>query len=146
MAQAVRAGLLIHDVAPLWGNTRQERGADLNLEFTAGGPWPIRPLAGVSINTAGHTSQLYAGLVYEYQPGRFNFGLAAGGAIHTGALASSTTRSLGSRLIFRIALEIGYELQPGQELSIYLAHISNAGLADHNAGLDTLGLRWTWRL
>jgi hypothetical protein len=54
-------------------------------------------------------------------------------------------KSLGSRVLLRIPLEIGYSMTDHYEISILFDHISNAYLADPNEGLDTLGLRFGYR-
>jgi len=151
---AIRAGILVHDVNNLWSGTRKEGGVDLNSELIFSHPCfalfsgNLRPNLGLSINTQGHTSKLYGGLLWELETkaGIFldlGFGLAA----HNGDLDTDqeNKKSLGSRVLFRIPVEIGYSISEHCQVSILYDHISNAYLADPNEGLDTLGLRFGYR-
>lgn len=146
-------GLLAHDVSNLWSHSRRESGVDLNAEWTPG--WPGTRLGpaiagghiGVNLNGAGDTSYLYAGLHLRFGQPRGWFGrIGLGGALHDGEeeLVRDDRKALGSTLLFHIPLELGYQWQR-HSLSLYFSHISNAGTADANEGLDTLGLRVGWR-
>ena len=149
----IKFGVLHHDTNGLWSGFRRERGVDFNLEaiFTPhvkfiGGT--IRPAFGGSVNTAGDTSKLYAGLrwQYEHTSGMF-FSMGLGGAIHDGKLNLERydRKALGSRALFHMPIEIGYRLGARSSLSVYFDHISNASLADPNEGMDTLGGRFGYR-
>lgn len=66
--------------------------------------------------------------------------------MHSGQTGKTTTdKELGSRVLFRQALEIGYDLDDQWSASVYFSHISNASLADENEGLNNLGLRIGFR-
>ena len=148
----MRAGILAHDVR-LWSRSRQEGGVDLNAEFIFGFPnaplfsGTVRTNLGFSLNTQGDTSKVYSGLLWEYiwKSGVFlNLGL--GLAAHNGELENSDNKKeLGSRILFRIPVEIGLFLTRHQGISIMFDHVSNAYVADPNEGLDTVGLRFTYR-
>ena len=45
-------------------------------------------------------------------------------------------------MLFRIPIEFGYQVTARHSLSILFAHVSNAGLASPNEGLDTIGIRY----
>ena len=148
----IRAGILAHDV-PVWSRSRQEGGIDFNAEFIFGFPnyrlfsGIVRTNLGFSLNNQGDTSKIYSGLLCEYMwdSGLFlNLGL--GFAAHDGKLDNSDDRKeLGSRILFRIPLEIGLLFTRHQGISMMFDHVSNAYLADPNEGLDTIGLRYIYR-
>ena len=148
----IRAGILAHDV-PVWSRSRQEGGVDFNAEFIFGFPnyrifsGIVRTNLGFSLNNRGDTSKIYSGLLWEYMwdSGLFlNLGL--GLAAHDGDLENSDDKKeLGSRILFRIPIEMGLLFTPHQGVSVMFDHVSNAYLADPNEGLDTVGLRYTYR-
>ena len=148
----IRTGILVHDV-PIWSLSRQEGGVDFNAELIFGFPnyrlfsGIVRTNLGVSLNTQGDTSKVYSGLLWEYiwNSGLFlNLGL--GLAAHDGELDNSgDQKELGSRILFRIPIEIGLLFTRHQGVSIMFDHVSNAYLADPNEGLDTIGLRYVYR-
>ncbi len=151
----LKLGVLKHDI-PLFGH-QKEGGADINGEVLFKSPswldWAFapRPHVGVSINTNRDTDQAYAGLTWTLfkVPGLFSpegslfTNFAFGGTIHDGHLTSdrSDEKQLGSRVLFRESLEVGYEFQPRYSVSLYLDHASNAGLTRHNDGLTNAGVR-----
>ncbi len=148
----IRTGILAHDV-PVWSRSRQEGGIDFNAELIFGFPnYPlfsgiVRTNLGFSLNNQGDTSKIYSGLLWEYiwDSGIFlNLGL--GLAAHDGELDNSDDKKeLGSRILFRIPVEIGLLFAAHQGVSIMFDHVSNAYLAEPNEGLDTIGLRYTYR-
>ena len=148
----IRAGILAHDV-PVWSRTRQEGGVDFNTELIFGFPnhrlfsGIVRANLGFSLNSQGDTSKVYSGLLWEYiwDSGLFlNLGL--GLAAHDGKLDNSDDKkALGSRILFRIPIELGLLFTRHQGVSIMFDHVSNAYLADPNEGLDTIGFRYIYR-
>ena len=50
-------------------------------------------------------------------------------------------KALGSHALFRLALEVGCDVSESWRASVLWDHSSNAGLADHNEGLNNLGAR-----
>jgi lipid A 3-O-deacylase len=149
-------GVLYHD-AGVFGD-HKEPGADFNGEIRFVSPdllkaiWAPRPHLGVSVNSAGATSQAYTGLTWTFTLAR---GLASsddslfldaslGGSVHDGSIRSerSDRKELGSRFLFRESLEFGWAFTPRQSISILLDHVSNANLGVKNAGLDNLGVRY----
>ena len=149
---AIRTGILAHDV-PVWSRSRREGGVDFNAELIFGFPncrlfsGSVRTNLGIGLNNQGDTSKVYSGLLWEYvwNSGLFlNLGL--GLAAHTGDLENSDDKkALGSRILFRIPIEMGLLFTRRQGVSIMFDHVSNAYLADPNEGLDTVGLRYTYR-
>ena len=51
-------------------------------------------------------------------------------------------KDLGSHLLFRESASLGWVFDDHNSLSIMLDHISNAGLAKYNGGMETIGLRY----
>ena len=156
LVDEVRLGVLAHDIGLFGGNA--EDGVDLNAEVRFVSPsflrWAFspRPHLGVSINTNGATDQVYFGLTWTATlfrdvivrgDGLF-VELALGGAVHDGKIDTIRTdrKSLGSRVLFREAFEIGWAFTPSQSISLMFDHVSNANLADRNEGLDNFGVRY----
>jgi lipid A 3-O-deacylase len=48
-------------------------------------------------------------------------------------------------VLFRIPIEVGYSITAHHRLMLGFDHVSNAGLASENEGLDTLGVRYGYR-
>ena len=147
----VRTGVLLHDVNGLWSRSRKEGGIDFNaeivfvkpsLDFSSG---TIHPNFGLSINNQGDTSNLYLGFFWERKTTSGIFlDLGVGAAVHNGELEATNPdkKGLGSRVLFRIPIEIGYLFDKHHRFSLIFVHLSNAYLAYPNEGLDVLGLRY----
>ncbi len=167
----VRGGVLVHDV---WrdnqSKTAEANTVDINGEVlsvpltmaTSDTPFLQSILAprahlGFSANTAGWTNNGYTGLTWEWGlPANFFFDFAFGFDLHDGQLKASQTSTgayetdgrpnLGSRVLFREAIDIGYRFDQVNSLSTYFAHISNAGwLASQNDGMNFVGVRYGFR-
>jgi len=154
----VKIGALSHDVGFLTHHV--ESGADVNLEmlFTAPDMLSIigspRPHIGADINTSGNTSDGYLGLTWGITllPSLFGGGAvyangSLGGAVHdgftggAGSVAPPGRKLLGSAVLFRESIELGYQITPMVSISGLLDHISNANLAPRNAGITSAGAR-----
>ncbi len=110
--------------------------------------WQPRPFLGVNLNTAGDTSSAYFGLNWDWNFWGSAFAsLDLGGALHNGELTTTRLdkKELGSRILFREAIEVGYRFSKRHALSLRLDHISNASLTDQNEGLDTVTLVYGYR-
>jgi len=151
----VKLGVLAHDVH-IFSSSRKEDGADFNGEILFNLPanqffsligTPRFHLGG-SVNSEGDTDQGYFGLTWDYHS---NIGVfiegSFGGATHDGKLDSYSVdrKSLGSRVLFRISGSVGYQFNEHHSLAVMLDHISNAGLADPNEGMDNVGIRYGFR-
>lgn len=150
-----RIGLLAHD-API-GGKHVEDGVDVHGEILFPSPAflePIlapRPNIGVDVNTSGDTSQIYAGLTWQFglfdqviaDTDRVWIELGFGGAVHDGQLnnADRTLKALGSRVLFHESVAVGYDYLPGYNVSVLLDHSSNANLATNNAGITNIGMQ-----
>jgi lipid A 3-O-deacylase len=163
-------GVWDHDVDFLGG---REKGADINPEVIFASPvtyemrasvpytdwiwWALqpRPTIGVAINTAGQTDQFYGGATWSWwlkqnlvNPGDgINFSFFFGPGFNDGVLdkGTATRKAVGSHILFREAFELGYQINPTWEVSTYLDHISNGGLAKANQSINDLGLRLGYR-
>ena len=148
----LRAGFLIHDEGPFSRN--KEDGYDGNFEILFVSPklldliYSPKPHLGGTINSSGNTSQLYAGLTWDWEffdDYFFNFSL--GGAVHNGEKETPDleTKSLGCDFLFRESLDLGYKLKGPHSVTFHLAHISNAKLCSTNEGLETFGIRYGYK-
>ena len=160
----VKLGILGHDVHFLGG---KEGGIDINPEillpspvsnaWAAGVPdylrWMMqpRPTIGGEINTAGFTNQAYFGATWTWQlasnvamPGD---GIALsyffGPAFNDGDIVAKKPnhKSLGSFVLFREAAELGYRINPVWQISAFIDHVSNGGLAKQNQSINDFGGR-----
>lgn len=155
----IKIGGLAHDVGFLGHHV--ESSADLNLEMLFTSPDLLgvigspRPHIGADINLSGNTSDGYFGLtwgitliqnLFRSGDGIFANG-SLGGAVHDGFLdtAPPDRKRLGSRILFRESLELGYRFNPTISVSAILDHISNANLARRNAGVTNAGARFGFR-
>ncbi|HKJ62044.1 MAG TPA: acyloxyacyl hydrolase [Hyphomicrobiales bacterium] len=154
LVSEVKVGVLAHDVPDLWsGFQREEDSVDINAELLLspsavffGGT--LRPAIGASVNTAGDTSHAYIDARWQYDfPDGLFFSAGLGGAVHDGNLDPSDPdrKALGSRLLFHIPVELGYQIDDHNNLSVYFEHTSNGYTQDFNEGLDRLGIRYGYR-
>jgi hypothetical protein len=160
----VKLGVLVHDAHFLGG---KEHGADINPEIIFQSPvsdawaatlppylrWMVqpRPTIGGEINTSGYTNQAYIGATWSWQlasnlvnPGDgialsyfFGAGFNDGDIIAT----APDRKSLGSHVLFREALEVGYRINPVYQVSVMVDHVSNGGLAKQNQSINDIGVR-----
>jgi lipid A 3-O-deacylase len=151
----VKLGVLAHDVH-VFSSSRKEDGIDFNGEilfnlpsnqfFSAVGS-PRFHLGG-SVNSLGDTNLGYLGLTWNFNSdvGVFVEG-SFGGAIHDGKLDAYRLdrKSLGSRVLFRLSGSLGYQFNKHHSLAVMLDHVSNAGLANSNEGMDNVGIRYGFR-
>ncbi len=146
--------MLLHDRAFFHG--RKEWGEDFNFEVLFPSPrwkpfkavWSPRPHVGASINDKRDTSQLDAGFTWEWRPfGNAFIDGSLGLSLHDGDLAPGRRdmEGLGLRILFRESFEVGYRIRGRHGLSFIIDHISNAGLACHNQGITSMGVRYGYR-
>jgi lipid A 3-O-deacylase len=145
----VRVGVLDHDPG-IFGNPK-EKGADVNAEALFASPDFLsmlcspRPHIGGSVNSDGNTSQIYTGLTWRRDFwsnlfGEFSFGPSFNDGVHDKRYLDR--KALGSNVLFRESLSLGYQFDQRNNISVMLDHISNAGLAKYNGGMETVGLRY----
>jgi lipid A 3-O-deacylase len=150
----VRFGALAHSIDA----SNDEDGADLNLELLFRKPggrydnplldFALRPRAhiGTSVNTAGDTSQVYAGLSWDVQLApKLSLELTFGGAWHDGPTEGGPD-SYGCSVNFRESASLGYALDERWTIYGTISHMSNADLCDRNTGLTSAGLRLGYKL
>lgn len=146
----VRGGILAHDV-DLWAAPGVENGVTVNgelvfspsLELLGG---RIRPALGASATTEDGTSYVYADAKWEWAGPVWFFGIGLGGAVHDGShYGSPDEKALGSRVLFHVPAELGWQFTAANRVSLYFEHVSNAFLSDRNEGLDNIGIRLSHR-
>lgn len=160
----LKFGVLAHDVHFLGG---KERGVDLNPEVIFPSPvadswaaqvpdylrWMVqpRPTIGGEINTDGFTNQAYFGATWTWQLASnvlqpddgVTFGIFFGPGFNDGDIIATAPdrKSLGSHVLFREAFELGYRINPVYQISAFIDHVSNAGLAKQNQSINDVGAR-----
>lgn len=128
----VSFGLAYYDI------NDNERAADFRVEYRWAKPllWIIKPWAGIEI-----TSDLAffgaAGFLLDIKISDHIYLTPSTGA---GAYRNGNGKDLGHTLEFRNQLEIGYEFDSGNRISIVGGHISNGRLKDRNPGTEFLGI------
>ncbi len=151
----LKLGFLAHDVGI--GGHHKENGYDANGEILFASPWFFkyiwspRPHFGIDGNLNGKTNFYYGGLTWDwmfYRPGwsrddGFFAALALGGSVNDGKISTTlaTRKSLGSHVLFREGLDLGYRVNSFLSFSGFIDHSSNAGLANRNEGITNAGGR-----
>jgi lipid A 3-O-deacylase len=151
----VKAGVMAHDIT--LGGSHLENGADINGEVLFVSPNFLdiigapRPHLGGWVNTQGNTNAAYFGLTWGLPIFKSIVGASdaltiygsLGGAVHDGYEDSAppNRKKLGSPVLFRESVELGYQITPVYSISAMVDHISNANLASHNAGITNAGAR-----
>jgi hypothetical protein len=92
-----------------------------------------RPTLGAAINTAGDTDQFYFGSPWSWmlahnivnQDDGIALGFFFGPGFNNGEIRASTDdrKSLGSNVLFREALDLGYQITVTWEISAYIDHV-----------------------
>ena len=149
----LRLGVMAHDVDALWSGQHKERGVDYGMELVFAPrvqafSGVIRPNVGFDWHNRGDTSKAYGGVIWHWtNDRRLSFELGLGAAVHTGERETRDPdrKQLGSKLLFRIPIELGWRVAERQRVSLFFEHVSNAWLADENEGMDLLGMRWGFR-
>jgi hypothetical protein len=152
--QEIRIGVAAHDVDGLWSGESKEPGTNIGAEavfshtlFHLLGA-TANPNAGVSLNTQGDTSCLYGGFLLRWnQLAPFAFATGFGIAVHNGERDTDAAdrKSLGSQVLFRVPIQIGYALTAHHWFTLAFDHVSNGYLASPNDGMDTLGVFYGYR-
>jgi len=155
LVDEVKIGVMAHDVT--LGGRHLENGADVNGEMLFVSPNFLniigapRPHLGGGVNTQGNTDAAYFGLTWGLPIFKSIVGSgdaltiygSLGGAVHDGYEDSAPAgrKKLGSPVLFRESVELGYQVTPVYSISAMVDHISNANLANHNAGITNVGAR-----
>jgi lipid A 3-O-deacylase len=148
-AQEVKFGIMQHDFNTKLGH-RIERGKNIIVEY-----WFDKmqnylrayPHIGASINNAGFTSNIYAGITWQFEVKQFLLLEASFGASVNNAEKKNKKkrRALGSNFLFRESFSVGYIINETNSISIIIDHTSNAGLATPNPGLTDIGIRYGYK-
>ncbi len=148
-------GVLHHDAGVI--SRSKEDGPDVNVEWRFDALegvafWEAirspRPTLGANINTRGDTSSIYLALTWSLDlPAGFFLDASFGGGVHDGKLATASRerKELGTRGLFYLAAGLGYRFLEHHSISLRVDHMSNADLVGDNSGLDTVGLRYSYR-
>lgn len=143
----------------------QESGLTLNGELLFASLFPrydnvlarvflsgSRPHIGASINTAGHTSQLYFGSTWTWPvAGPVFLEASFGGAVHDGPLRPhydldpKFVATYGCALNFRESASAGVDVSAKWRILLTVDHMSNAGICEFNRGLTNVGARMSYR-
>jgi lipid A 3-O-deacylase len=162
----IKLGFLSSDTGV--GGTKIEHGLDINGEVLFTAPqWLVspddpewlhillapRPDIGFTANTAGGTSFGYIGLnwtvdlaknIFDDHDGVY-FSWGMGGAINNSDLNGDNdgdnNKDMGSRALFHLYAELGYDVTQHVNVSVFYEHYSNAGLGTTNPGMNNLGMR-----
>jgi lipid A 3-O-deacylase len=151
----VKTGVLAHDIGVFGSHI--EGGADVVGEvlFTSPAFFSLigapRPTLGASVNTEGKTDYAYLDLTWTATVWHTNPGTAEGiyvggflgGAVHDGRLRERDDhdKDLGTRALYHLGVEAGYQITPVYSIEAYFSHLSNADASSRNPGLNNLGLR-----
>ncbi|PIW27137.1 MAG: hypothetical protein COW30_11615 [Rhodospirillales bacterium CG15_BIG_FIL_POST_REV_8_21_14_020_66_15] len=148
----ISVGALMHDEGPF--SNSKEDGFDGHIEVRFASPrfldiiWSPEPHIGANINSEGDTSQVFAGLSYEWNLWKGLFaGFSVGGAYHDGETDSHAAdkKDLGCHLLFRESITLGWQLTEHHKIAAIFDHISNAKICDFNEGLENVGVRYSYR-
>lgn len=129
---------------------KNQKSVSVNVEY-AGNALSfsnnIYPLIGINRNVGGCISSVHGCLMLKTTL-QYNLFLeiAFGGAIHNGPLKTQKSgkykRTLGSRVLFREAANLGYIFGNKHSSSLYIDHISNASLRKPNSGVTNIGIKY----
>lgn len=147
----VKLGVMRHDIRS--GLRRyHEKGHNIIAEYIASKDYEFLyglPHIGASVNYSGYTSSVYTGLTWKF----FLTPLPMGNKLFLeasfGAALNKAERKIpkkrqavGSNLLFRESLSLGYQINESHNLSVMLDHMSNASLVLPNPGITDFGIRY----
>ncbi len=159
-SQEIIAGAFAHDVNIGVSGRSREAGVDDELGLRTApwldaGPWgTLRGYVLGSVNDSGGLDFAAAGLSWRWRPPRpiprrLYLQLSLGGAAQDGDAdpfqRSPDRLDLGSRFLFEPEAMVGWSFSPRWSAELGWVHISNAGIARHNPGMDDLGARLVYR-
>jgi lipid A 3-O-deacylase len=146
----IKIGVLAHDIGVLGDSV--EGGADIVGEVLFKSPDFLhvigapRPTIGGSVNTNGKTDYLYFDMTWKetvwrptlQQGDGIYLGAFAGGAVHDGRLneRGDGNEDLGTRALFHLGVEAGYQITPAYSIELYFSHLSNAFTSSQNPGFE----------
>jgi lipid A 3-O-deacylase len=120
-----------------------EDGPALSIEVAYRLPgllsWGLAPQVGVAGTTEGSLYG-FGGLMRSVD---LPSGLVLTASVGAGLYRRGGGLDLGGTLEFRSGVALGRKLGDRDRISIYLYHLSNAGLGDRNPGVEVLGIGYT---
>jgi lipid A 3-O-deacylase len=156
----LKLGLLGHDTGPFTGRRENRLGLDFNADVTFAAAYHvpyfggvIRPAVGGTLSAIG-TNLAYADARYRidgpfsyYLPREVFVMVGLGAAFHNGneTRQADDRKAFGSRMLFHIPAEIGWQFNHHHSIALYWEHVGNGGHASPNEGMDNLGVRWGYR-
>ena len=149
-ADEIFGGLFVHDIDSPLTASGVERGADVQAGWRGGRilGTPLQPHAFVSVNTAGATHFVAAGLSARLGD-RIFVRPGLGLAVHSGSSRNFDDPTdddveFGSRILFAPELGIGARLSDRLSVEASIVHLSHAQLfGRQNPGIDNIGVRLT---
>jgi lipid A 3-O-deacylase len=102
-------------------------------------PWGLAPHVGV-VGTTDGSLYGYGGVLRNVD---LPSGLLLSASLGAGLYRQGRGLDLGGALEFRSGVALGWELGNGDRVSIYLYHLSNAGLGSRNPGVEVFGIGYT---
>lgn len=125
----------------LLDSDEQQTAADLRAEWrgetrlAAAGIAHLHPF--VALEASDDDAYFgFAGVLADLRYGRWYMAPSLG----AGAYDRGEGRDLGRGLQFRSQFELGHVFAGGQRLGAALSHLSNAGLAEHNPGVEVFSV------
>lgn len=103
--------------------------------------WGIFPLVGV-FATADESIHVRAGFGRDFPLGERVVMTLSSAA---GYWEQGDGPDLGHELEFRSALDLHFRVRENLRVGLTVAHLSNAGIADHNPGVETVSVSLAWR-
>jgi lipid A 3-O-deacylase len=124
--------------AGYYGILDDDGAADFRAEYRWAAPlvWQIKPFAGVEATSEGALYGL-GGILLDLAVNPHWYLTPSFGA---GFYSDGGGNDLGYALEFRSQLEVAYEFDSRDRLSLGFSHISNASLGDRNPGVEVLSL------
>ena len=150
----MKIGALYHDVPGLWSGFQIENPAiDVNAEIDFRPFWSseasgVRPAVGGTFNTQGQTGHGYVDLRWQINPSPvwyLTFGIGAAYQNGQTNLVDFSRKALGAQILFHPSVELGLNLDPHNNVSVYFEHMSNGNIASYNEGMDDIGVRYGHR-
>ena len=158
-AQEAFVGVLAHEVETPLTFAVEEEGVDIQLGYRFARQEALdflgkpQPYLLASINTAGDTSFVGAGLAWRIEAGRVYVRPGLGMVVHDGPKTRTSPitgkrTDLGSRVLFEPELSVGIALSPRISAEATWVHISHAQIfnTEQNPGIDMMGVRLNFAL
>jgi lipid A 3-O-deacylase len=156
----LKLGILGHDKGLFTGRREKDIAVDFNADVTFAAAYhvpyfggAIRPAIGGTLSAHG-TNLGYADARYRidgpfsyYLPRQLFVMAGLGAAFHNGneKFQADERKAFGSRVLFHIPAEIGWQFNHHHSIALYFEHVGNAGFASPNEGMDNLGVRHGYR-